>query len=105
MRDRSCLSLGSSLDYINFTFNVMLAVLYIASTYKPNNLADKFLGDGHWYPIFLLISHIFFLIEFVMRIYVAEDVRKYIMTMDSLVNIVTILPFFIIIYTINDRHS
>jgi hypothetical protein len=37
-----------------------------------------------------------------MRIYAAEDVRKYIMTMESLVNMVTIFPFMIVTYTIDD---
>jgi len=37
-----------------------------------------------------------------MRIYAAEDVKKYIMTMESLVHMVTIFPFMIVTYTIDD---
>ena len=98
-------SLGTFLDIMNGVFNILLASVYITSTYKPHELAKPFLSDGHWYPILLLISHIFFLLEYIVRIYVAEDVRKYLFTMESIVNIVTILPFFVIIYTVNDRES
>jgi hypothetical protein len=40
-----------------------------------------------------------------MRVYAAEDIRKYIFTMESLVNMVTIFPFLIITYTINNPKS
>jgi len=81
---------------------VVLASIYIASTYKPLELGNKELSDGHWYPILLLLSHTFFLLEYLMRIYAAEDIRKYLFSMDSIVNMVTILPFFSITYTISD---
>jgi hypothetical protein len=83
----------------------MLAALYIASTYKPHELAMQDLKSGHWYAIFLLLSHIFFLLEYLMRVYASEDVRKYIVTMESLVNMVTVFPFIVVTYTIDDPKS
>ena len=104
-KEKQGCSLGTFLDILNGIFNVMLASLYIASTYRPLDLALPMLKDGHWYPIFLLLAHIFFLVEYLMRLYVAEDIRKYILLMDSIVNMMTILPFFIITYTIDDPFS
>ena len=40
-----------------------------------------------------------------MRIYVAEDMQKYILTTESIVNIVTIFPYFIISFTIEEPMS
>ena len=37
-----------------------------------------------------------------MRIYVAEDIKKYMLTMESIVNIMTIFPFLVISYTIKE---
>ena len=53
----------------------------------------------------MLLSHIFFLLEYLMRVYAAEDVRKYIVTMESLVNMVTVFPFIVVTYTIDDPKS
>ncbi len=104
-KEKTGCTLGSLLDIINFILNILLASLYIASTYKPNELGKQSLNDGHWYPILLLLSHIFFLLEFLMRIYAAEDFRKAIFTMENIVNMISIFPFLIITYTINDPES
>jgi hypothetical protein len=104
-KEKQGFSLGTILDLTNCVLNIMLAALYIASTYKPHELAKQDLKSGNWYAIFLLLSHIFFLLEYLMRIYAAEDVRKYIMTMESLVNLVTIFPFMVVTYTIDDPLS
>jgi hypothetical protein len=98
-------SFGTVLDILNGICNLMLASLYIASTYQPHELGVQSLSDGHWYPIFLLLSHVFFLLEYIMRIYVAEDVRKYLFTMESIVNLITIFPYFVITFTIDDPYS
>jgi hypothetical protein len=45
------------------------------------------------------------LLEYIIRIYVAEDLRKYILTMESIVNIITIFPYFIITFTDDDPES
>jgi hypothetical protein len=104
-KDKAGCTLGSLLDIINFILTILLASLYIASTYKPNELGKPGLHDGHWYPILLLLSHIFFLLEFLMRVYAAEDFRKAILTMENIVNMITIFPFLIITYTISDAES
>lgn len=97
--------MGTILDLTNCVLNLTLASLYIASTYKPHELGKQELKTGHWYAIFLLLSHIFFLLEYLMRIYAAEDVRKYIITMESIVNMLTVFPFLIVTYTIDDSES
>lgn len=101
-KEKQGCSFGTLLDLLNGLLNVMLAALYIASTYKPNDLGVQDIKNGEWYAIFLLLSHIFFLLEYLMRIYAAEDVRKYLFTMESIVNMVTIFPFLIITYTVNN---
>lgn len=40
-----------------------------------------------------------------MRIYAAEDVKKYTMTMESIVNMISVFPFLIVTYTIDDTTS
>jgi len=104
-KEKQGFSLGTIMDLTNCLLNIMLAALYIASTYKPHELAMQDLKSGHWYAIFLLLSHIFFLLEYLMRVYASEDVRKYIVTMESLVNIVTVFPFIVVTYTIDDPKS
>ena len=104
-KEKQGFTLGTILDLINCVLNIMLAALYIASTYRPHQLAKNELLSGHWYPIFLLLSHIFFLIEYLMRIYAAEDVKKYMLTMESIVNMITVFPFMIVTYTVNDLES
>ena len=37
-----------------------------------------------------------------MRIYAAEDARKYKVTTESIVNMVSIFPFIVVAYTIDD---
>jgi cation transport ATPase len=104
-KEKNGCSLGSILDIINFILNVLLAAFYIASTYKPHELAKQTIQNGEWYAILLLLAHIFFLLEFMIRVYAAEDFRKFILTMENIVNIITIFPFLIITYTINDTTS
>lgn len=104
-KEKHGFSFGAVMDIFNGLFNIMLASLYIASTYQPHELGLKALSDGHWYPIFLLLSHVFFMLEYIMRIYVAEDLRKYLFTMESIINIITIFPYFVLTFTIDDRYS
>ncbi len=104
-KEKQGFSLGTILDLTNFLLDIALAALYIASTYKPHELAKQDLKKGEWYAILLLLSHIFFLLEYLMRIYAAEDVRKYILSMESFVNMVTVFPFLIVTYTIDDPMS
>lgn len=104
-KEKQGFTLGTILDLTNCVLNLVLASLYIASTYKPNELAKQDLKSGHWYAILLLLSHIFFLLEYLMRIYAAEDVRKYIITMESIVNMISVFPFLIVTYTIDDPES
>jgi len=40
-----------------------------------------------------------------MRVYAAEDFRKFIFTMENIVNMISIFPFLIITYTISDPES
>lgn len=40
-----------------------------------------------------------------MRIYAAEDVKKYTLTMESIVNMISVFPFMIVTYTIDDTTS
>lgn len=98
-------SLGTAIDIINGFFNIALACLYIASTYTPHELAIQLLSDGHWYPIIMLLAHILFLVEYLMRIYVAEDVRKYLLSFESIVCILTTLPYFTVSFTVTNRYS
>jgi len=98
-------SLGTVLDIINSLFNVFVACLYIASTYRPHDLAEPLVGDGHWYPVLLLLAHIFFMLEYLMRIYVAEDFRKYILSFESIICMATTIPYFGVTFTSLGRRS
>lgn len=56
----------------------------------------------HWYPVLLLFTHIFFLIEFLFKIYVAKSFSKFIISMESIIDILTIFPYLIATLSMQD---
>ena len=83
--------------------------LYIVSTYKPNeliqeNFRDAF-GKVHFYPNFLLGTHIYFLLEYLMKIYTAKSALSYLVKLDSLIDLTTTVPYIVSTLILSDnRH-
>lgn len=53
----------------------------------------------------MLLAHIFFLLEYLIRIYVAEDFRKYILSFESIICMATTIPYFAVTFTALDRRN
>ena len=82
------------LDFINCALSVILAGLYIYSTFDPLNFAKR--QWTHWYPIFLMIAHIYFLIEYLLRLLTAKNVTNYLISMENFFELLTIFPYIIV---------
>ena len=91
------------LDLINCTLSVAVAALYIASTYDPYYFAKPMFK--HWYPILLLIVHIYFLIEYLLRLYTSKNFAKFILSLENLVELATILPYIIVSLSVDNPRN
>ena len=57
---------------------------------------NECLGEAHdWYYIFLLVTHLFFMIEFILRTITQKYQVKFLLTVDSFLEIFTTIPFII----------
>lgn len=50
----------------------------------------------HWYPSFLFVAHVYFLIEYLLRLYTAKNISKYLTSLENLVEVTTIFPYLIV---------
>ena len=89
MLEESNNTLNSVLDLINFILTTIVIVVYIVSTYELNWRSTS------WGIINALI-HVYFLLEFSVRTYGAKDFTKYLLSMESIVDILSIFSFFIL---------
>lgn len=91
------------LDFINCTLSVTCVSLYIASTYNPSYFAQP--KYSHWYPILLLISHFYFLIEYLLKLYIQKSILKHIFSLSNIFEMASIFPFIIIFFTVEEFYS
>jgi hypothetical protein len=50
----------------------------------------------HWYPSLLFVANVYFLIEYLLRLYTAKNLTKYLSSLENLVEVITILPYIIV---------
>ena len=93
-------NISMPLDLINCTLSISIASLYIYSTYDPLSFAKP--QWKHWYPIFLMFGHIYFLIEYLLKLYIAKNFTSYIVTFENFMEFITIFPFIIVSQSISD---
>lgn len=75
---------------------------YIYATYKPKTILLLKVNSGHWYPIFSLTCHVFFLLEYILQLYVQKNFHNYILSRDSVVNFLTTVPYLIVVPLLED---
>lgn len=52
-------------------------------------------GEAHfWYYLYLILAHSYFLFEYLLKFAVQDYKYKYIFTFESMLEIITIIPFF-----------
>lgn len=57
---------------------------------------------SHWYPILLIIIHIYFLIEYLLKLYTAKNMQSYLLSLENFIDIVTIFPYLVITLSSDD---
>ncbi|CDW84459.1 cation channel family protein [Stylonychia lemnae] len=82
------------MDSINCILSISISCLYIYSTYDPLTFAKEMWG--HWHPIFLSFCHMYFLIEYLLRLYTAKNLSAYLVSFENFLEILTIVPFMIV---------
>jgi voltage-gated potassium channel len=95
--------MAAPLDLINCALSITVSGLYISSTYNPHIFAKRMFE--HWYPILLLITHIYFLIEHILRLYTAQNFSKYLFSLENIVEVVTILPYITVSLSVDDPYN
>jgi len=95
--------ISGPLDIANCVLSFVIVSVYIYSTYDPLYFVrDMF---THWYPTTLMGIHVFFLIEYLLRLYTAQNFSTYFLSLQSFVEIATIFPYIIVSLAVEDPMS
>jgi len=89
------------LDLINATLSLAAVSLYIYATYYPREMLGKRVGES-WYPVFNIVIHVYFLIEYLLRLYTAKNFSKYFLSVDSFVDLLTTFPYVVLNLAVTD---
>jgi hypothetical protein len=66
--------------------------MYLYSTYEPYAYEDP----EHWWGFTNFFIHFLFMIEYVLTIISAQDWKKYVLSLDSILDVTSTIPFLII---------
>lgn len=80
---------GIPMDSINGFLSLMLSIMYFVSTYYAEYFRD---GTMDWYNYILFVAHIYFFIEYSMKLY-AVVVPLPFMSLTSALDFMTIIPY------------
>ena len=82
------------MDAISTLLNLATISLYIRYLDRIHHVID---GDNNklqsYYLLFLKASHVFFLVDYLLRLFTAKIIKNFLFSMDSFVEILTIMPF------------
>ena len=81
------------LNIINAIFSLLLTMEYIYSTYTPLPFQNMAWGCTNF------MIHIYFLIECLLKFYAAKNRKQYLYSAESIIDMVSLVPFFIIRFT------
>ena len=78
------------MNIINSIFSLLLVMQYIYSTYENEPFQNIAWGSTNF------MIHTYFLLEYGIRLYTSKDRKQYFYSSDGVIDIVTLIPFFII---------
>ena len=86
------------MDVISTILNLTTVIWYIFYLDKIREFTDKLNNcdlskRGYVYLIFLKVSHVVFMVDYILRLATAKFPKKYILSFDSLIELSTIVPF------------
>lgn len=90
---------------LNLSNTLIINSLYLYRTYNMCKFDKipvwKFADEGEctgeahtWYYLYLILAHSYFLFEYLLKFSVQDYKYKFIFTFDSILEIITIIPFF-----------
>lgn len=79
-----------TMNIVNSIFSLVLVFNYIFSTYNIEPFQNLAWGTSNF------LFHLYFLVEFLMRFYTAKNRKQSLLKSDSLVDIVSLIPFFVV---------
>ena len=89
-----------TLDIINSIFSLILICTYVYSADNPTEFYHNFFrdsdGKAHFYPNMLLAIHLYFLIEYLVRLYTAKSFMGYFLSLDSIIELFCGIPFVLV---------
>jgi len=88
---------------LNSLTSLVCTVLYVMFTTEPTYY---FTEQGSWYKLFLLVTHVYFSLDFLIRVISAPKTLRYLLSFESFLEIVTSLPmcFFYFFYDMESIH-
>ncbi|OQR94237.1 hypothetical protein THRCLA_22246, partial [Thraustotheca clavata] len=88
---------GVYLELLNTTFSVMCCVFYLIQLYLPEEYAAC-----HFRNVEMALT-CFFAFHYLLQVYTEEDVNQFIISMAGIIDLITIIPSFIMVFF--DTHS
>lgn len=82
-----------ALDLINCIFVIILVIVYIYSTGNAEKFRDGYMNS---YDYFAFLIHCYFLIDYLLRMYIASDFVAFLLSMSSILDIITTFPYIIV---------
>jgi len=88
---------------LNSLTSLVCTVLYVMFTNEPTYY---FTEQGSWYKLFLLVTHVYFSLDFLIRVISVPKTIRYLLSVESFLEIVTSLPmcFFYFFYDMQSTH-
>jgi len=77
-------------DCLNCFVSNMTCILYIYNTYNWMYFRGP---QGWWYSLYLLVVHIYFLLDFCVRCFTANHFVPFLETFGSMIELLTTIPF------------
>ena len=94
--------MDASTTILNLT-TIILYIIYLDRIHAYIDTENK--NIGNFYLLFLKASHVFFLIDYLLRLITAKQIKNFLISMDSFLEILTLVPFLSIGLTSKDLNG
>lgn len=88
-------------DFVSLLTTVVLTCIYVIFTGNPVYYMSN---EAQWYRYFLLATHLYFSVDFLIRLIAAEKVLRFLLTLSAFIDIVTSFPM-VFLYFFFDMNS